>query len=147
MYGVEVVRRKYGLPKLSRLRTADVHLARAPNSHPLVQAAVVREEAQGRALRIARQESSAAILTESSARSRSTHLRLCGRCTRHKQCVSIHVKRCLWIGRANAHVSFGFNNRGRYQIGRSIKLRQKIIGVGCDGGRRGLRGTLGSLRV
>src|SRR6266550_5515686 len=128
MHGVEVVRRKYGLPKLRRLRTTDVHLARAPNSHPLVQAAVVREEAQGRALRIARQESSAAILTESSARSRSTHLRLCGRCTRHKQRVSVHMQWCQWSGCAYAHVPFGFNNRGRYQIGRSIKLRQKIIG-------------------
>src|SRR6267143_501109 len=146
MHGVEVVRRKYGLPKLRRLRTTDVHAARAPKSHPLVQPAVVRKEAQGRALRIAREESSAEILTESPGRGRSSHLdRVGGLAT--QQNVAIHLQGCQWIGRADAHVSFGFKNRGRYQVGRSIKLRQKIISVGCDGDRRGLRGTLGSLRL
>src|SRR5882762_8364626 len=104
MHCVQVVRRKYGLPQLPRLPASDVHAARAPNSHPLIQPAVVRKEAQGRALRIARQESSAAILTESPGRGRSSHLDRVGGLA-IQQNVAVHMQGRPWAGRADAHVS------------------------------------------
>jgi len=85
-------------PQIAPLARCDVHAAPAPNSQPLVQAAIVGKEAQGRALRIARHESSAEILTESPGRSCSTHLCLRGRSTRHSSVFPITCRGAVeWL--------------------------------------------------